>query len=399
MLSLKCKRYFMVNNCKKCGSSLVISTIIEGFVPNSDAEKTSLKIGDKILEINKIPVETNADIIAHEQVNGLVSVKVERKNQKLMFLVPDSDGFFTDQIIYKENCKHCEKKKQKRKIKNFIDKVILGIFCLVVITLAVIIFMLVSANKMDEVPENSENIAVESTEINEQLPTEKIETPEQKWTKIEQLIRSSNAFENEILYLALNSEDYALFDTVLQNEYSWRKMFTVVDSLDTESSLVRGYNINEVDDETLKLLAKIKSVDLGKIYFDYGEWLEPSDKYPGRGEYLLAGNIYDEMRFYETAAAIANLLSKIPSDKLDSACFTIDGHTDSVSPHDFNQKLSERRALWIKKIMNTAFNIPQHRIITQGFSWDKKAVEKETTPRDYAMNRRAEIKVCFFEEQ
>ena len=29
----------------------------------------------------------------------------------------------------------------------------------------------------------------------------------------------------------------------------------------------------------------------------------------------------------------------------------------------------------------------------------KKAVEKETTPRDYAMNRRAEIKVCFFEEQ
>ena len=28
-----------------------------------------------------------------------------------------------------------------------------------------------------------------------------------------------------------------------------------------------------------------------------------------------------------------------------------------------------------------------------------KFVEKETTPRDYAMNRRAEIKVCFFEEQ
>ena len=106
----------MVNNCKKCGASLVVSTIIESFYPNSDAEKSSLKVGDKILEINKIPVDTNADIIAHEQVNGLVSVKIERKNQKLMFLVPDSDGFFTDQITYKEICKHCEKKKQKRKV-------------------------------------------------------------------------------------------------------------------------------------------------------------------------------------------------------------------------------------------------------------------------------------------
>ena len=99
----------MINNCKKCGSSLVISTIIESFYPDSDAEKSSLKVGDKILEINKIPVDTNADIVAHEQVNGLVSVKVERKNQKLMFLVPDSDGFFTNQITYKEICKNLKK--------------------------------------------------------------------------------------------------------------------------------------------------------------------------------------------------------------------------------------------------------------------------------------------------
>jgi C-terminal processing protease CtpA/Prc len=53
----------MLNNCKKCGSSLVISTIIESFYPDSDAEKSSLKVGDKILEINKIPVDTNADIV------------------------------------------------------------------------------------------------------------------------------------------------------------------------------------------------------------------------------------------------------------------------------------------------------------------------------------------------
>ena len=397
----------MVNNCKKCGASLVVSTIIESFYPNSDAEKSSLKVGDKILEINKIPVDTNADIIAHEQVNGLVSVKIERKNQKLMFLVPDSDGFFTDQITYKEICKHCEKKKQKRKVKNFFDKVILGMFCLLVITLAVIIFMLVSANKMDDdIPESAEsivaeNLNIENTENINSEDTQEIllDSPEQRWEKIEQLLRSSNVFENEILYLALNSDDYALFDTVLQNEYSWRKMFTVVDNLDTKSSIVRGYDLDTIDDETLMLLANIKATELGKIYYDYGEWLEPSDKYPGRGKYNLAGNIFDEMRFYETASALTNLLAKIPVDKMKNACFVIDGHTDSISDHDFNQALSERRANSIKKIMNGMFGIPQHRIVTQGFSWDKKAVENETTPNDFAMNRRAEIKVCFFEEQ
>ncbi len=397
----------MVNNCKKCGASLVVSTIIESFYPNSDAEKSSLKVGDKILEINKIPVDTNADIIAHEQVNGLVSVKIERKNQKLMFLVPDSDGFFTDQITYKEICKHCEKKKQKRKVKNFFDKVILGMFCLLVITLAVIIFMLVSANKMDDdIPESAEsivaeNLNIENTENINSEDTQEIllDSPEQRWEKIEQLLRSSNVFENEILYLALNSEDYALFDTVLQDKYSWRKMFTVVDNLDTKSSIVRGYDLDTIDDETLMLLANIKATELGKIYYDYGEWLEPSDKYPGRGKYNLAGNIFDEMRFYETASALTNILAKIPAEKMKNACFVIDGHTDSVSDHDFNQALSERRANSIKKIMNGMFGIPQHRIVTQGFSWDKKAVENETTPNDFAMNRRAEIKVCFFEEQ
>lgn len=397
----------MVNNCKKCGASLVVSTIIESFYPNSDAEKSSLKVGDKILEINKIPVDTNADIIAHEQVNGLVSVKIERKNQKLMFLVPDSDGFFTDQITYKEICKHCEKKKQKRKVKNFFDKVILGMFCLLVITLAVIIFMLVSANKMDDdIPESAEsivaeNLNIENTENINSEDTQEIllDSPEQRWEKIEQLLRSSNVFENEILYLALNSDDYALFDTVLQDKYSWRKMFTVVDNLDTKSSIVRGYDLDTIDDETLMLLANIKATELGKIYYDYGEWLEPSDKYPGRGKYNLAGNIFDEMRFYETASALTNILAKIPADKMKNACFVIDGHTDSVSDHDFNQALSERRANSIKKIMNGMFGIPQHKIVTQGFSWDKKAVENETTPNDFAMNRRAEIKVCFFEEQ
>ena len=400
----------MADFCKKCGAPLVISTTIESFAPNSDAEKTSLKVGDRIIEINKIPIETNADIIAHKQVNGLVTVKVERKNQKLTFLVPDSDGFFTDQIIYKENCKRCEAKKRKRKVKNFFDKIILGMFCLVVVIIFVVVYMLVTASNIEEVSEEEyfaqQNLeqtqAVTENQADEIIVLENnefTENPEQRWEKIEQLIRSSNVFENEILYIALNSDDYNLFDTVLQNEYAWRKMFTVVDSVDTEDATVLGYDINNIDDQTLMLLAKIKSTELGKIYYDYGEWLEPSDKYPGRGKYNLSGHIFDEMRFYETAAALSNLLAKIPREYRDRACFVIDGHTDSISDHDFNQALSERRALSIKRIMNGMFGIPQHRIVTQGFSWDKRAVEKETTPKDFAMNRRAEIKVCFFEEQ
>ena len=226
----------MAEFCKKCGAPLVISTTIESFVPNSDAEKTSLKEGDRIIEINKIPIETNADIFAHERVNGLVTVKVERKNQQLTFLVPDNDGFFTDQIIYKENCKRCENKKRKRKIKNFIDKVILGMFCLVVIIIFVVAFMFINASKIETISEEEyfaqQDLSNSSTEIiadetivlaNDELSSVGIESPEQRWEKIEQLLRSSNVFENEILYIALNADDYKLFDTVLQNEYSWRK--------------------------------------------------------------------------------------------------------------------------------------------------------------------------------
>ena len=283
-------------------------------------------------------------------------------------------------------------------------------FCLVVVIIFAVVYMLVTASNIEDISEEEyfaqQNLeqtqAVTENQADETIVLENnefTENPEQRWEKIEQLIRSSNVFENEILYIALNSDDYNLFDTVLQNEYAWRKMFTVVDSVDTEDATVLGYDINNTDDQTLTLLAKIKSTELGKIYYDYGEWLEPSDKYPGRGTYNLSGNIFDEMRFYETAAALSNLLAKIPREDFDRACFVIDGHTDSVSDHDFNQALSERRALSIKRIMNGMFGIPQHRIVTQGFSWDKKAVEKETTPKDFAMNRRAEIKVCFFEEQ
>lgn len=401
----------MAEFCKKCGSPLVISTIIESFEPNSDAEKTSLKVGDRIIEINKIPVETNADIIAHERVNGLVSVKVERNNQQLIFLVPDYEGFFTNQIIYKEICKRCKKRKISKK-KNPVNKIIVGIILLVLVIIFAISLMFMTASNLDSVSEeeyfaqqsltqNPPEKLVDETIIleNDEFSSQQTETPEQRWERIEQLIRSSNVFENEILYIALNADEYNLFDTVLQNEYAWRKMFTAVDSVDTKNSIVLGYDINNTDDQTMMLLAKIKSTELGKIYYDYGEWLEPSDKYPGRGKYNLSEHIFDEMRFYETAAALSNLLAKIPREYLDRACFVIDGHTDSVSDHDFNQALSERRALAIKRIMNGMFGIPQHRIITQGFSWDKKAVEKETTPKDFAMNRRAEIKVCFFEEQ
>ena len=195
----------MAEFCKKCGAPLVISTTIESFVPNSDAEKTSLKEGDRIIEINKIPIETNADIFAHERVNGLVTVKVERKNQQLTFLVPDNDGFFTDQIIYKENCKRCENKKRKRKIKNFIDKVILGMFCLVVIIIFVVAFMFINASKIETISEEEyfaqQDLSNSSTEIiadetivlaNDELSSVGIESPEQRWEKIEQLLRSSN---------------------------------------------------------------------------------------------------------------------------------------------------------------------------------------------------------------
>lgn len=69
----------------------------------------------------------------------------------------------------------------------------------------------------------------------------------------------------------------------------------------------------------------------------------------------------------------------------------IEGHTDNVGSHKFNQALSEKRANSVKKYMVDK-QVAVDRLTTKGFSFDKP-VESNDTAAGRAKNRRAVINV------
>lgn len=75
------------------------------------------------------------------------------------------------------------------------------------------------------------------------------------------------------------------------------------------------------------------------------------------------------------------------------ATFSIEGHTDSFGPPDYNQRLSEKRAesvkLWLVEIMK----ISPDRIQTRGFGNTKWIVSPDKSKEAQAPNRRVEIVV------
>jgi len=67
----------------------------------------------------------------------------------------------------------------------------------------------------------------------------------------------------------------------------------------------------------------------------------------------------------------------------------IEGHTDNVGTHEYNQKLSEARAHTVAQAL-AAKNVSASRISTKGFAFDKPAASNDTA-EGRALNRRTEI--------
>lgn len=372
----------MTEKCTICGSFLSPSTIISNYEENSSASLSNLKINDEIIEIDRVPITSNEQLTNRKSTNSVVTVKVKRNNIPMVFLVRESEFFFSKEIQYKNICKKCYQKENQPKT-SVLKIFAIALASLGAITILLLLFMLINANKKELKQDENQIIISEVTNIPQ---------------RINSILLSSEFYENKILENAEAAPSTELFQVINDNEMKIRKMFTYPNEPSFLSAIVLNYNLSQITQEKLDILAQIKATTLGTIYYDYGEWILPSDKYPSRGVIKLGETDYSDLRFYETAVALNYVLATIPEELYSKAVFVICGHTDSVSNHAFNQVLSENRAASVKKIMVDMFNIPSDRIITKGYSWDKRAVPVEKKPIDFAMNRRAEIKVCFFEE-
>jgi outer membrane protein OmpA-like peptidoglycan-associated protein len=82
---------------------------------------------------------------------------------------------------------------------------------------------------------------------------------------------------------------------------------------------------------------------------------------------------------------IAEVLKRHPDWKL-----SVEGHTDSLLADDFNQKLSERRALAVKQALVTRHGIVAARLTTQGFGETRPRAPNDTLA-GRARNRRVEL--------
>jgi OOP family OmpA-OmpF porin len=71
---------------------------------------------------------------------------------------------------------------------------------------------------------------------------------------------------------------------------------------------------------------------------------------------------------------------------------TVEGHTDSVGPDAYNQKLSERRASAVKQVLVNQYGVGSERINSVGYG-ETRPVADNATEAGRAVNRRVEAKV------
>jgi len=102
-------------------------------------------------------------------------------------------------------------------------------------------------------------------------------------------------------------------------------------------------------------------------------------------------NILFDFAHWNIKPRMAKILDQVISVFKANPALTADveGHTDNVGSHKFNQALSEKRANSVKKYI-TGKQIAADRLTTKGYSYDKPAAANDTTAgRD--KNRRAVI--------
>jgi outer membrane protein OmpA-like peptidoglycan-associated protein len=110
--------------------------------------------------------------------------------------------------------------------------------------------------------------------------------------------------------------------------------------------LDRAYSLEEIRDN-YELRARVRSVDINTIIFDFGAWEVTPDQ-------------YDKLE--RVARAILRVLERNPE-----AVFMIAGHTDAVGSEEDNASLSDRRASAVAEVLTETYDVPTENLVTQGY--------------------------------
>lgn len=95
---------------------------------------------------------------------------------------------------------------------------------------------------------------------------------------------------------------------------------------------------------------------------------------------------YISSGFHDTLNAIASVMNKYEKTYL-----SVQGHTDSTGSSEYNQNLSEQRALSVKNYLVNS-QILAARISTQGYG-ESRPIADNSTANGRALNRRVEIQI------
>jgi outer membrane protein OmpA-like peptidoglycan-associated protein len=85
---------------------------------------------------------------------------------------------------------------------------------------------------------------------------------------------------------------------------------------------------------------------------------------------------------------IVKLGQALTSDQLRGFAYLVAGHTDARGSDDYNQALSQRRALAVKNVLESSFNISSDQLVAAGFG--EENLKDENDPEG-AENRRVQI--------
>src|SRR5471032_1198778 len=90
---------------------------------------------------------------------------------------------------------------------------------------------------------------------------------------------------------------------------------------------------------------------------------------------------------YADIKNLADFMKQYPSTTT-----TVEGHTDSVGPDAYNQKLSERRASAVKQVLTNQYGVSPSRVQSVGYGKSRPVADNKTEA-GRAVNRRVEAKV------
>ncbi|MBO0764086.1 MAG: OmpA family protein [Hyphomicrobiaceae bacterium] len=110
--------------------------------------------------------------------------------------------------------------------------------------------------------------------------------------------------------------------------------------------LDRAYSLEEIR-YNYELRARVRSVDLDTVTFDFGAWEVSPDQ-------------------YDKLERMARAIQRVLRDNPDAA-FLIEGHTDAVGSDEDNLSLSDRRAQAVAEILSDTFGVPPENLVTQGY--------------------------------